>query len=136
MRRASRFLTLLPQLVLAAALAPGCDIQDQDAPVEERLCERFDECNFLAPGFAVGDCIDTQYQCTDGLVDSQYEDWKADMQECLSLNSCGNTFDCWGERPVLRRGRGQRLRWRRRGLRRRRLGRQPAVEPGPVPVRV
>jgi hypothetical protein len=91
-------LTIAFALGFAASLAGACDDQER-VRVEERMCERFDECNYLGAGIAVDDCIDDRIMCTDQLVGSQYEDWKADLEDCLSRSNCENYLSCWEQVP-------------------------------------
>ena len=91
-------LTIAFALGVAAGLAGACD-NDDNVRVEERMCERFDECNYLQPGVAVDDCIDDRIMCTDQLVDSQYADWKDQLEECLSRSNCDNYLSCWEQVP-------------------------------------
>jgi hypothetical protein len=83
----------LPLFGVTAALlvvATGCDVED--VPVERRLCERFDACNYFGPGIDVADCTDIMTMCTDTLVTSQREDWAAATRDALDRNNCVNVL--------------------------------------------
>lgn len=80
-------------LVAGAAAAPGCDAEE--APVEQRLCERFDACNYFAAGLDVGDCTDVMTMCADSLVRSRRDDWVADAEDALGRNNCGNFLETY-----------------------------------------
>ena len=93
MRRISS-LTIAFAIGISASLTAACDKED-DVRIEARMCERFDECNFLQPGVAVDDCIDDRIMCTDDLVSSEYADWKSELEDCLSRSNCDNYLSCW-----------------------------------------
>ena len=77
----------------AAALAPGCDTEE--VPVEQRLCERFDGCNYFSAGLDVDDCTDVMTMCTEGLVRSRRDDWAADAEDALGRSNCGNFLETY-----------------------------------------
>src|SRR5689334_10576941 len=54
-------------VALGLALAGGCDPEE---PIEARLCNRLDSCNFFGAGVSEGDCTDVMTMCSDGLVTS------------------------------------------------------------------
>ena len=97
MRRLSS-LTIAFALGVAASLAGACE-QEEEVKVEERMCERFDECNFLSAGIAVDDCIDDRIMCTNTLVSSEYRDWENEVRDCLAKSNCENFHVCWQQVP-------------------------------------
>lgn len=72
------------------------------ASVEQRFCERADECNYLAAGLSVDGCTDQYMSCTDDLTNPERADWDKLMGECLEFQSCdifarcveGSIFAC------------------------------------------
>jgi len=85
-------------VMAASPLAISCD-KDEEPPVEDRLCERFDECTLLDAGVSVQDCIDNVSNCTDELVSSDRTDWNREIEECLENSNCVNFFNCYQNVP-------------------------------------
>lgn len=88
-----RFLSVGVLSVWGASTAPGCETEE--APVEQRLCERFDACNYFSAGLDVDDCTDVMTMCGDSLVRSRREDWVADAEDALGRNNCGNFLETY-----------------------------------------
>jgi hypothetical protein len=72
---------------LLFALPVGCD---EEPPIERRLCERFDSCNFFGPGVDVDDCTDVMTMCTGDLVSSVRSDWERGAERALENANCVN----------------------------------------------
>ncbi len=89
-----RVLSTTAFIVLGSALAPGCDTEEAP-PVEQRLCERFDECNYFSAGLDVDDCTDIMTMCGESLVRSRRDDWNADAEDALGRNNCGNFLETY-----------------------------------------
>jgi hypothetical protein len=68
-------------------------------PAEQLLCDRADECNLMAMGVSVQDCVDLQTMCTDELLTSQKTDWENLLGDCLELANCMNYSSCVLELP-------------------------------------
>jgi hypothetical protein len=87
-----RFSAKVPMLATLAgllfALPVGCD--EEEPPIERRLCERFDGCNFFAAGLDVDDCSDIMTMCTDSLLGSVRSDWERDAERALENSNCVN----------------------------------------------
>ena len=83
-------LCTLVGLVLSS-FATACD--PEDAPTQQRLCERFDACNYFSAGVSVEDCTDVMTLCTDDLLSSQRADWQRDADRALENANCGNFLD-------------------------------------------
>lgn len=77
-------------LVLACSglAVSGC------ASVEQRFCERADECNYLAAGLSVDGCTDQFIGCTEDLTDPERADWDKVMTACLEFQACENFARC------------------------------------------
>lgn len=88
-----RVLSVGVLILLGATTAPGCDAEEP--PVEQRLCERFDECNYFSAGLDVDDCTDVMTMCGESLVRSRREDWVADAEDALGRNNCGNFLETY-----------------------------------------
>lgn len=96
-----RFMTLLVTLGLPATT--GCDNEplppppvagadrnnDEVAePVEDRLCERIQECGYLDHGPSVDECIDVVGACAETLPVGPGAGWDQAAEDCLGLGSC------------------------------------------------
>ena len=84
---------------LLFALPVGCD---EEPPIERRLCERFDACNFFGAGVDIDDCTDVMTMCTGDLVSSVRSDWERDAEVALGNANCVNFLEdyqtvdaCW-----------------------------------------
>lgn len=75
------------------------DSTGSNVPAEQLLCERADECNLMAMGISVMDCVDLQTMCTDDLLTSQKTDWENLLGDCLDLANCMNYSNCVLELP-------------------------------------
>ena len=95
MRRSPLLLFAFALGLTGSAISSGCDGDDDEAPVTERACERFDECNFLEAGVAVADCYDSLDMCVGDLVTSQRQDWEREMETCLQNANCNNFGECY-----------------------------------------
>ena len=80
-------------IILGASTSPGCDAEE--VAVEQRLCERFDDCNYFSAGLDVDDCTDVMTMCSASLVRSRREDWTADAEDALGRNNCGNFLETY-----------------------------------------
>lgn len=81
-------------IILGSSVAPGCDAEEE-APIEQRLCERFDGCNYFSAGLDVDDCTDIVTMCSESLVRSRREDWVSDAEDALGRNNCGNFLETY-----------------------------------------
>ncbi|AKJ01300.1 Hypothetical protein AA314_02926 [Archangium gephyra] len=79
---------------MTLALACGALAMGGCATVEQRFCERADECNFLTAGLSADECTDQYMSCTDDLTDPERADWSKLMNECLEFQSCGIFAAC------------------------------------------
>lgn len=93
------FLACLLPSTASLVLLGACDVESHETQ-ELSVCETFDACNYLDAGYAVADCTDDLTICTDALVGSAYEDWKASMDACLARSNCMNFYDCWESVPM------------------------------------
>lgn len=66
---------------------------------EQLLCDRADECNLIAVGISVQDCVDLETMCTASLLSSQHTDWENLLAGCLDLANCMNYSSCVLELP-------------------------------------
>jgi hypothetical protein len=80
------------------ALPFGCD--EEDPPIERRLCERFDGCNFFGAGVDVDDCTDVMTMCSSDLVGSVRSDWEHDAEIALQNANCVNFLDDYQDTDV------------------------------------
>lgn len=91
----------LPTACLVAGLLVGlglaCDLEDDEAPIEQRLCERFDACNYFAAGVDVSDCTDVLTMCSDDLLRSERSDWAREAEAALGKDNCSNFLDDYQE---------------------------------------
>ena len=76
-------------------LVGACGDDDDGGGIEQRLCEKADECNFLEAGISVQDCVDEAKMCTSSLVSSERKDWEAAIEDCLELSNCTNIASCY-----------------------------------------
>jgi hypothetical protein len=84
-------------LAIATALAVSANACDEEPPVERRLCERFDQCNFFGAGIDVSDCTDIVTMCTDSLLSSERSDWARTAERALENRNCMNFLDAYQE---------------------------------------
>jgi hypothetical protein len=82
---------------LLFALPIGCD---EEPPIERRLCERFDGCNFFAAGLSVDDCTDIMEMCTGDLLSSVRSDWERGAERALENANCVNFLADYQESDV------------------------------------
>lgn len=54
------------------------------------VCARLDECNLLATGVSVSQCVENVEQAVDGLTESRRADCFDDLTEALGNASCEN----------------------------------------------
>lgn len=64
------------------------------ASVEQRFCERADDCNYLEGGLSADECTDRYIRCTEDLTDPERADWDKVMNECLEFRACDNFARC------------------------------------------
>ncbi|MGH1348482.1 MAG: hypothetical protein ACRBN8_43450 [Nannocystales bacterium] len=89
---------LVPAVVVGGVLfgpTVGCDVEE--VPVEQRLCERFDACNYFAAGVSVEDCTDVVSSCTGELLSSAQRDWARETKRALENDNCTNFLDEYQE---------------------------------------
>ena len=84
-------------VALGLALAGGCDPEE---PIEARLCNRLDSCNFFGAGVSEGDCTDVMTMCSDGLVTSAKTDWERAANDSLEMANCVNFLAAYQEISV------------------------------------
>lgn len=88
---------MINRIVLALVLAlttlslSACGGGD-DAVVDG--CERLDECNALAAGISVNECVETVDVDLQGFTPSQRKDWEGLMNGCLDFSSCDLFIQC------------------------------------------
>ncbi len=78
-------LSLVCGLVLGSFV--GCE---QEEPIEARLCQRLDACNYFGPGVSVDDCTDVMTMCSDSVVTSVRTDWTDATEDALDMANCTN----------------------------------------------
>lgn len=84
---------------MAVALACCGLVVGGCASVEQRFCDRADECNMLPAGLSADECTDRTIKCTDNLTSSERSDWESLTSDCLDLKSCTNFLNCYNKVP-------------------------------------
>ena len=62
------------------------------------FCQKVQACNVLQ-GASVAECTGLVDQCLQSLLPGARQDWNANMNECLQMQSCANFINCWRTGP-------------------------------------
>lgn len=78
-------------LAFTAFAASNCERE----PLEKRLCDRLDACNYFTAGVDVPDCTDALELCSADLLDSVRADWEVDSEDALDRVNCVNYLESY-----------------------------------------
>ncbi len=82
----------LRKIVVIMGLAVG--LSACGGSTVEQACERLDECNALAQGVSVEDCVQETENVLDMLTESQRKDALKVIEDCLDFESCTAYVSC------------------------------------------
>jgi hypothetical protein len=78
----------------------SCGGDDESKPIEQKVCERLDECNVSFLLMSIQDCTEVIQSCSDDLLSSEYKDWENAVNDCLGFTNCANFAACYDEIDV------------------------------------
>jgi hypothetical protein len=85
-------------VVVVAGSMMACGGGEDSAGSGGALCQKVQACNLLR-GASVAECNALVDRCLDQLLPGQRQDWNANMNECLKMQSCANFIDCFSTVP-------------------------------------